>query len=196
MRVRVRARVTVTVRFRLQVNAAFTSSLALAPPVTLPLNPSPHPDAHQVKAAFALSLPTQAQIAAASASGTLPAVNTPSGPLPAVNRLGGGGGGGGGVDGGGGGDGGGERLSFAQFERMLCRCAAIKFAKVGAMSRAGRVDCLIRCAIGESTLEELVLAQTKRRAPARLSAGEMPRALGESVAHYDAYVRAWRALHL
>ena len=24
----------------------------------------------------------------------------------------------------------------------------------------------------------------------------MPRALGESVAHYDAYVRAWRALHL
>ena len=107
---------------------------------------------------------------------------------------------------------------------MLCRCAAVKFAKVGAMSRAGRVDCLIRCAIGESTLEELVLAQviypplispvsplylayispisppyltqTKRRAPARLSAAEMPRALGESVAHYDAYVRAWRALHL
>ena len=184
MRVRVTVTVTVTVRFRLQVNAAFTSSLALAPPVTLPLTLALALSVSQVKAAFALSLPTQAQIAAASASGT----------LPAVDRLGGGAGDGGG--GGGGGGDGGERLNFAQFERMLCRCAAVKFAKVGAMSRAGRVDCLIRCAIGESTLEELVLAQTKRRAPARLSAGEMPRALGESVAHYDAYVRAWRALHL
>ena len=52
----------------------------------------------------------------------------------------------------------------------------------------------MRCAIGESTLEELVVAHTKRRAPPRISAIEMPRGFGESVAHFEAFVRVWHSV--
>ena len=75
----------------------------------------------QAKSAFQLALPSAAQLAAAIASCTLP----PSLRAAAAAQRGGG-----------------ARLTFAQFERLLCRCAAIKFAKVGAMSRAAQVDCL------------------------------------------------------